>query len=192
MTTAAEVGHAAGDAARDTTQNRYFQLLGRLGLAAYGLVHLTIAYLAARLALGGGGAKPDKAGALQTLAAQPGGRALLWAVTVGLAMLVLWRLGEATVGLRWVQPRHKRIRKRIESALTAVVFGLLAVSGQFLVGAVGVGLLAVAAFGIYRFSAESADSGWLAGADRSMLSLAAAQLASRFRASWVGEAGSAV
>jgi putative copper export protein len=82
------------------------------------------------------------------------------------------------VGLRWVRPRHKRIRKRIESALTAVVFGLLAVSagklaagagagsdtqqkaftarvlalplGQFLVGAVGVVVLTVAALQIYR------------------------------------------
>jgi Domain of Unknown Function (DUF1206) len=178
MTTAGQVGHAAGDAARDTTENRYFQLLGRVGLAAYGLVHFTIAYLAARVALGASGAKADKSGALQTLAAQPGGRALLWAVTVGLAMLVLWRLGEAAVGLRWVQPQNKRTRKRTESAVMAVVFGVLAVSagklaagggagsdnqqeaftarvlalplGQVLVGAVGVALIAVAGFEIYR------------------------------------------
>ncbi|HEU4421099.1 MAG TPA: DUF1206 domain-containing protein, partial [Pilimelia sp.] len=45
---------------------------------------------------------------LATLAAQPGGRALLWTVTVGLAMLVLWQLGEAAVGLRWLRPRNKR------------------------------------------------------------------------------------
>jgi len=68
MSTAAQVGHAAGDAARETTQNRHFQLLGRVGLAAYGLVHFTIAYLAARVALGEGGATADKAGALATLA----------------------------------------------------------------------------------------------------------------------------
>jgi hypothetical protein len=178
MTTADHVGHVAGDAARDTTDNRYFQLLGRVGLAAYGLVHFTIAYLAARVALGAGGATADKGGALATLAAQPGGRALLWAVTVGLAMLVLWRLGEAAVGLRWVQPRNKRTRKRIQSAATAVVFGFLAVSagklaagggagsdnqqeaftarvlalplGQVLVGAVGVAVIAVAGLEIYR------------------------------------------
>jgi hypothetical protein len=178
MTTAGHVGHVAEDAARDTTDNRFFQLLGRVGLAAYGLVHFTIAYLAARVALGNDGATADKGGALATLAAQPGGRALLWAVTVGLAMLVLWRLGEATVGLRWVQPRIKRIRKRVESAVTAVVFGLLAVSagklaagggagsdnqqealtarvlalplGQVLVGAVGLALIAVAVYEIYR------------------------------------------
>jgi hypothetical protein len=178
MTTAGHVGHAAEDAARDTTDNKYFQLLGRIGLAAYGLVHFTIAYLAARVALGNDAASADKGGALATLAAQPGGRALLWTVTVGLAMLVLWRLGEATVGLRWVQPRNKRTRKRVESAVTAVVFGLLAVSagklaagggagsdnqqeaftarvlalplGQVLVGAVGLALIAVAVYEIYR------------------------------------------
>src|SRR5687768_2168042 len=121
-TTAGQVGQAAGDAARDTTGNRYFQLLGRVGLAAYGLVHFTIAYLAARVAVGTGGEAADKGGALATLAAQPGGRALLWAATVGLAMLVLWRIGEAAVGLRWIQPPNKRTRKRIESAVTAVVF----------------------------------------------------------------------
>ncbi|GAA0927203.1 hypothetical protein Vau01_019880 [Virgisporangium aurantiacum] len=47
--TAGRAGHAAGDAARDTTGNRYVRLLGRIGLIAYGLVHFTIAYLATRL-----------------------------------------------------------------------------------------------------------------------------------------------
>jgi len=178
MTTASKIGHDAGDAARATTQNKYFQLLGRVGLAAYGLVHFTIAVLAVRVALGAGGEQTDKGGALQTLAAQPGGRALLWAITVGLAMLVLWRLGEAAVGLRWVRPPNKRTRKRIESAATAVVFGVLAVSagrlaagggagsdkpqqaftarvlalpfGQVLVGAVGVAVIAIGGVYVYR------------------------------------------
>jgi putative copper export protein len=178
MTTASKMGHDAGDAARATTQNKYFQVVGRVGLAAYGVVHFTIAVLAARVALGAGGEKTDKGGALQALAAQPGGRALLRAVTVGLAMLVLWRLGEAAVGLRWVQPQNKRTRKRIESAATAVVFGVLAVSagrlaagggagsdqpqeaftarvlalpfGQVLVGAAGAFVIVVGAVLIYR------------------------------------------
>jgi Domain of Unknown Function (DUF1206) len=178
MTTTAKIGHDAGDAARATTQNRNFQILGRVGLAAYGLVYFTVGYLAVRVALGAAGAEADKGGALQTLAAQPGGRGLLWAVTVGLAMLVLWRLGEAAVGLRWVRPEKKRTLKRIESVATGVVFGVLAVSaaklaaggragstnqqealtarvlalpfGQVLVGAVGVALIAVAGMQIYR------------------------------------------
>lgn len=170
MTTARQLGQDAGAAVRETTHNRHVQFLGRGGLAAYGLVHFTIAYLATRIAFGADGAKADKGGALATFAAQPGGRALLWAITVGLVMLVVWRLGEATVGLRWVRPRTKRIRKRIENAATAIVFAVLALSagklasgggagsddrqeaftarvlglpfGQLLVGAAGVALMA--------------------------------------------------
>jgi hypothetical protein len=175
---AAQAGHVAADAARQTTGNKYFQLVGRVGLAAYGLVHFTIAYLAAQVALDARGAKPDKGGALQTLAAQPGGRVLLWTITVGLATLVLWQLGEAAVGLRWVRPRNKRTRKRIESVAEAAVFGVLALSagklaaggagstgqtqeaftarvlalplGQLLVAAAGVALIAVAVLLVHR------------------------------------------
>jgi hypothetical protein len=153
-------------------------LCGRVGLAAYGLVHVTIAYLAVQVALDARGAKPDKGGALQTLAAQPGGRVLLWTIAVGLATLVLWQLGEAAVGLRWVRPRNKRTRKRIESIAEAVVFGVLALSagklaaggagssgqtqetftarvlalplGQLLVGAAGVALIVVAVLLVHR------------------------------------------
>jgi hypothetical protein len=177
MTTAGQVGHAAEDAARETTDNRYFQLLGRVGLAAYGLVHFTIAYLATRVAFGVGEAKAGKSGALATLGAQPGGQVLLWTVTVGLTVLVLWQLGEAAVGLRWVQPRKKRTGKRIVSVVEAIVFGVLAVSagklaagkgsgssddrveftarvlalpfGQVLVAAVGLALIAAAAAVVY-------------------------------------------
>ena len=102
MTTARDAGDAAADAARDTTGNKYFQLLGRVGLAAYGLVHFTIAYLAARVALGAGGAKADKSGALSTLAAQPGGRALLWAVAVGLGLL--WATAQVPLRERPLTP----------------------------------------------------------------------------------------
>jgi hypothetical protein len=208
MTSASTISHDAGDAARATTQNKYFQLLGRVGLAAYGLVHFTIAVLATRVALGAGGEKTDKGGALQTLADQPGGRALLWAVTVGLAMLVLWRLGEAAVGLRWVRPQNKRTRKRIESAATAVVFGVLAVSagrlaagggagsdkpqeaftarvlalpiGQVLVGTAGVAVIAVG--GVYAY--RGVRKKFLDDLDLSTASPAARRIATR-----LGQAG---
>lgn len=178
MTRVGRVSHGVGNAARETTGNRYFQVLGRVGLAAYGLVYFTIAFLAVRVALGASGAKADKSGALATVASEPGGRALLWAVVVGLVMLVSWRLGEAAVGLRWVRPERKRAGKRIVSAATAVVFGVLAFSagklaagggsgsnrpqealtarvlalpfGQVLVGAVGVAVMALGGMFVYR------------------------------------------
>jgi len=80
MSTAAQVGHAAGDAARETTQNRHFQLLGRIGLAAYGLVHFTIAYLAARVALGAGagaGSSDKQEAVTARVLAQPFGQVLV-------------------------------------------------------------------------------------------------------------------
>lgn len=66
----------------------------RIGLVAYGLVHLLIGVIAARLALGDRSGSADSTGALKTLAAQPFGAALVWAVAVGLALLVVWRLVE--------------------------------------------------------------------------------------------------
>jgi Domain of Unknown Function (DUF1206) len=208
MTAAVQLGHDAGDAARATTQNRHFQLVGRVGLAAYGLVHFTVAYLAARVALSGSSTEADKGGALATLAAQPGGRALLWTVTVGLAMLVLWRLGEAAVGLGWVRPQRKRTRKRIESAATAVVFGVLAASagklaaggggssgnqqetftarvlalpvGQFLVATVGVAVIAVAGILAYRGARKTFTED---------LDLSTASPAARRMATRLGQAG---
>lgn len=52
--------------------------LARVGLIAYGVVHLLIAWLALQLAWGGGGESADQSGALSTLAEQPFGRPLLW------------------------------------------------------------------------------------------------------------------
>lgn len=178
MATAAQAGHTARQAAAQTAQHRYVQLLGRIGLVAYGLVHLTIAWLAVQVATGsqGSGTSTDKAGALQTLAAQPGGQALLWIITIGMAVLTLWRLTEAVVGRRSV-PADRRTRKRVEHAIEAVVFGALAFTafklvtgagagsgggktftaelmsqpfGRLLVGAAGVALVVIAAFVVIK------------------------------------------
>jgi hypothetical protein len=62
--------------AASATQSGPIKTLGRVGLIAYGLVHLLVAYLAVRVALGGR-AKADKTGALQAIAEQPGGRFFL-------------------------------------------------------------------------------------------------------------------
>ena len=101
--------------------------LGRVGLVAYGLVHLLVAYLAFRVALGGG-AKADKTGALQTIAEQPAGRALLWVLTVGLAALTLWQLAEAGWGHQHRHPQRRRTLQRLISLGEAAVAGALAFS----------------------------------------------------------------
>ncbi len=80
--------------AREVTDHPVLTHLARVGLTAYGAMHLLIAFLAARMALGLRGADADQTGALQTVGAGPGGRALLWAIGLGLLSLGLWQADE--------------------------------------------------------------------------------------------------
>ena len=99
----------------------------RLGLVAYGVVHLLIAWLAIQLALGESTGKASSTGAMHQLAQQPLGEVLVWAVAVGMVLLVLWRLLEAVLGHRDAEG-GKRVRKRLTSALKAVLYGAIGVS----------------------------------------------------------------
>lgn len=164
-----------GREAQQVAESRPVKLLGRVGLVSYGVVHLLVAYLALKVALdGGAGEKTDKGGALQTLAEQSGGKLLLWVITIGLVALVIWQLTEAAWGHRQIRSGSKRTLKRLVNLGEALIFGALAWSagklasgggsgssekqqtmtakvldlpgGQLLVGAVGVALIAIAAF----------------------------------------------
>jgi hypothetical protein len=174
---AQSLGHSAQNATHRAAKNRNVLLLGRIGIVAYGVVHLALAYLAAQIALGARTPQANKSGALQTLAAEAGGRVLLWAIAVGLVAAAVWQVGEAVAGKRWVRPERKRTRKRIECAAMAVVFGALAFSagklatgqgassgnaqtftakvlalpaGQFLVAVVGIAIVVIAGFLVYK------------------------------------------
>jgi len=161
--------------ARQAAGSGPVQTLGRVGLVAYGVVHLLVAYLAVRVALGSGG-KADKTGALQTIAEQPGGRFLLWVLTVGLVALVVWQLTEAGWGHQ--RGGRRRTLQRLISLGEAGVAGALAFSsskvasgkggrskgektafvdkvfdwpaGELLVAAVGLGIAAIAVYLVHR------------------------------------------
>ena len=64
--------------------------LGRLGLAARGVLYLTVAVLAFRIAMGEAGATADKQGALVTLVQQPFGRWILILTAIGLVAYAVW------------------------------------------------------------------------------------------------------
>src|SRR3954449_4201471 len=73
--------------------------LARVGLLAYGLVHVLVAWLAIELAWFGGNSKSaDQSGAMSTLADSPVGKPLLWLIAVGLIALAVWQAAEV---LRW-------------------------------------------------------------------------------------------
>ncbi len=99
----------------------------QIGLVAYGVVHLLIGWLAVQLALGDHGKSASAKGALSELAQQPFGQVLVWAVAVGLYLLVLWRILEAAFGHR-DEDGKDRVRKRVASGLKAAIYAVLAVT----------------------------------------------------------------
>src|SRR4029453_6219251 len=88
----------AQDPARGAANSDALEHLARVGLIAYGVVHLLVAWLALQLAWGGGGKSADHSGAMSPLAQQPLGKPLLWVLAVGLIALAVWQAAEV---LRW-------------------------------------------------------------------------------------------
>ncbi|OKK15616.1 hypothetical protein AMK16_27290 [Streptomyces sp. CB00455] len=74
------------------------EVSSRVGLCARGVIYVLVGLLAVRIGFGGDGKEADRSGAVRTIAEQPYGRVLLWALVVGLAAMALWRLSEAALG----------------------------------------------------------------------------------------------
>jgi len=118
--------------ARQAGDSEGLEHLARVGLIAYGVVHLLIAWLALQLAWGGGGGEADQSGAMATLADKPFGKPLLWVLAVGLLALAVWQLAEL---LRQVprlrgsgEQKKKAVTGTVKSVSKAVVYVVLAVT----------------------------------------------------------------
>ncbi len=124
-------GTAMG-AARQAGESDGLENLARIGLLAYGLVHVLVAWLALQLAwFGGGGQSADQSGAMATLAESPVGTPLLWVIAVGLIALAVWQAAEV---LRWRsgwsasgKARTKALRKSGKALVKAAIYVALAV-----------------------------------------------------------------
>ena len=122
----------AQDTARRAGDSDALEHLARVGLIAYGVVHLLVAWLAIQLAwFGGGGESADQSGAMATLAESPVGKPLLWIVAIGLIALAVWQAAEV---LRWRsgwtasgKQRTKALRKSGNSLVKAVIYVVLAI-----------------------------------------------------------------
>jgi len=99
----------------------------RFGLVAYGFVYLMIAWVAGQLAVGDHSGRRSPQGALAELAGKPLGHVLIWAIAVGLFLLVLWRALEGIGGHRGSEG-GELLRKRALSFGKAVLYGALGVS----------------------------------------------------------------
>jgi hypothetical protein len=119
-------------AARQAGNSDTLEHLARVGLIAYGVVHLLVAWLAVQLAwFGVSGESADQSGALASLKETTFGTPLLWIVAVGLIALAVWQAAEV---LRWKsgwsasgKARLKALRRSGRALVKAVIYATLAV-----------------------------------------------------------------
>lgn len=165
---ASELAEAAGDHPALTA-------LARTGFVVNGVLHLLIAWLAARVALRDGG-EADQGGALQQVAQAPVGGLLLWVGAAGFPGLALWQATEVVVHHH--PDRHRRWSERLKAAAKSVTYLVLAVTtsqfadgsgpdsgestadattvlmqaplGQLLVAAVGLAVVGVAGYHVHK------------------------------------------
>ncbi len=114
--------------ARRAGNSEWLDRAARLGFAGRGVLYLTVAFLAASIALGRSGEQADKQGAVKALAETPFGAVLLVLLVVGLTGLALWQAAEALWGRTDEPDQAKRTVKRAGSAAKAVLYLALAAS----------------------------------------------------------------
>jgi hypothetical protein len=110
--------------------------LARVGLVAYGVLHVLIGWLAFRIAwsVGPSAEDADQTGALQTVAGSPGGRVLLWVIGLGMLALALWQAGEVLRVWTGLLRPDRRLRTAVTCAkctAKGAVYAVLGVTALF-------------------------------------------------------------
>ena len=115
---------AHGDLGATTrTAGRRFEVVGRAGWVAKGLVYVLIGVLFLQIALGSSSDdEANQAGAVEAIADQPFGRALLIAVGFGLLLYTIWRLFTVILPGDWT---GKALLERIGYLVSAAIYGSL-------------------------------------------------------------------
>jgi hypothetical protein len=157
--------------AQEVRYSRPYKFAITVGLVAYGIVHLLVAWIALQLAFGKSSQEASQQGALRELAGKPLGGVLLWVVAIGLFALVVWRVLEVVWG-------HLDLHKKLSSIGRGIVYLVLGISavkvavgsggsssgeqrtvsarlmehgwGRAVVIAVGVAIVAIGCYQIYK------------------------------------------
>jgi hypothetical protein len=106
---------------QEVRHSRAYGVAITVGLMAYGVVYLLIAWIALQLAWGRSSQEASQKGALEELASKPLGGVLLWVVAIGLFALVIWR------GLQLVYG-HLGLENKLSAIGRAVVYLVLGIS----------------------------------------------------------------
>jgi hypothetical protein len=171
----ANVSDQAEQLGRQADNSQWMDRAVRVGMVAYGIVHLTIAWLGIQLAFGDHSGAASRNGALKQLAQQPFGEVVVWVVAVGMFLLVVWKLLEGFVDVT-VEEGATKALKPASDVFKAIVYGTLGVSairvatgsksksstsdwtaklmdqpfGRWLVGLVGLAIIGYGAYLCYR------------------------------------------
>ena len=123
--------HRLVESARGVTDHPVLEAVARVGLVAYGVLHLLIGWLAVQLARGSSSADADQTGALQAVAGTPGGTVLLWLIGLGMLSLALWQAGEVLLWWHGLLDAEHRVRTAVVCAkclAKAAVYAVLGVT----------------------------------------------------------------
>jgi hypothetical protein len=123
-----EMTDRAEQMGREAQHSDWMDKAIRAGLVAYGVVHLLVGWLALQLAFGESQSKASNKGAMQELAQQPFGEVLVWAIAVGMFLLVIWRGLEAAVGHQDKDEGADRWKARAVSVMKAIIYAAVGIS----------------------------------------------------------------
>jgi multisubunit Na+/H+ antiporter MnhB subunit len=121
-----DVARRSQGTARRAQHSESLTMLVKVGLIAYGIVHLLIAWLALQVTWTHEKKNTGNIGAVHTLATQPFGTPLLWISAIGFIALAAWQALEAAVGHE-KNDKKEKIFKRIVSGGRVVLYLGLAV-----------------------------------------------------------------
>jgi hypothetical protein len=152
---------------------RSWELAARAGYAVSGVLHILIGVLALRLAFGSGAEQADQSGALSTIASTPFGALVLWFSVAAFLALGAWQVAKAIHG-SFGDDKSERAKAAGRAAVyIALAFAALSFArgggsdasaqtadmtaklmgapfGRVLVGAVGLAIIAVGAYHVYK------------------------------------------
>jgi hypothetical protein len=185
-----EVVDAALARSRRVGHGAWLGRIGRVGLVAKGVSYALVGVLAIALASGLGGRATGREGALEVVAHESYGKALILGLALGFGAYALWRLAQAIFDREGEGTDGTGIAKRIGNLGRAALYGALAATsltlldgtgsdtsetgrarqatvevlgwpgGRWLVAAVGLGFLVAACFNAYRAFTQKFEEKW--------------------------------